>query len=85
MPPISIVLYFLGYDNERTTKITKKVKTEQGSAVVIDIEALHKVLNNPKYADYPVAVYSIIGSFRSGKSFLLNNWIHYIKSQTVSI
>jgi len=49
------------------------------------VEALDKVLNNPRYAKYPVAVYTIIGPYRGGKSFLLNCWMEFISGLKVSI
>jgi len=65
---------------EKATKITKTIKTKNGTQVEIDVKALQSVLKNPKYADYPVAVYSIIGPYRSGKSFLLSCWANFVQS-----
>ena len=70
---------------EKTTKITKTITTEDGKKkVALDEEALRKVLKNPKYAKYRVAVYTIIGPYRSGKSFMLNVWITFIRRSLVS-
>ena len=69
---------------DKITKITKSVKTEHGTNVEFDLEALKKVLKNPKYEHYPVAIYSIIGPFRSGKSFLLSCWTLFNQCLMVS-
>ena len=53
--------------------------------IELDILALISVLRNPNYANYPVAIYSIAGPYRSGKSFLQNLLIHYIQSSQVCI
>ena len=58
-------------------KITKE--SEDSSEISIDIEALEKILNNPNYKDHLVAICTIAGPFRSGKSFLLNLLISYIR------
>ena len=51
--------------------------------MTIDMEALGKVLNNPEYKDHLVAIYSVAGPFRSGKSFLINLLLSRIR-QNVS-
>ena len=60
------------------------VKTEScwrtGEKILqVDLDALRKVLGNPEYKDHFVAIYTIVGPTRSGKSFLLNlfwNFLH---------
>ena len=52
--------------------------------IEIDMKALQQVLKNPKYEHYPVAVYSVIGPFRTGKSFLLSCWTHFVHCFKVS-
>ena len=56
---------------------------EKDSKIKLDITALMIVLRNPKYAIYPVAIYSIAGPYRSGKSFLQNLLIQYIQEHQV--
>ena len=68
----------LGNQNERTVKITKVVQLENARRIAIDVNKLKEVLKNPKYADYPVAIYTVTGPFNTGKSFLLNLWIPFI-------
>ena len=65
----------------QTIKITRQ--SMDGSKVELDIVALMKVLRNPQYVDYYVAICSVIGPFRTGKSFLLNLLIHHIQSYQV--
>ena len=51
--------------------------------IELNMFALMSVLRNPKYANYPVAIYSIAGPYRSGKSFLQNLLIQYIQASQV--
>lgn len=61
-----------------------KITRNNGSNTELDLIALMKILRNPDYADYPIALYSISGPFRSGKSFLLSLLVHYIHNFQVS-
>ena len=56
---------------------------EKDLKVEFDMIALINVLGNPKYENYPVAIYSIAGPCRSGKSFLQNLLMHYIQTSQV--
>ncbi|KAK8782690.1 hypothetical protein V5799_015968 [Amblyomma americanum] len=47
----------------------------------LDIEALEEVLLAEHIWNIPVAVISVAGSFRRGKSFLLNFFIQYLRNQ----
>ena len=78
------MVYLLLFPGSKTTKITKETQTEQGVKIEIDAKALKKVLTNPMYKDFPVAVYSVIGPFRSGKSFLLSCWTLFAQCKIVS-
>jgi len=84
MKGLVLIQLLLKYLLDKTTKITKEIQTENDIKIEIDVKALMKVLKQPQYAKYPVAVYSIIGPFRSGKSFLLSCWTHFVKHLTVS-
>ena len=56
---------------------------KKDSKIKLNITALMFILRNPKYAIYPVAIYSIAGPLRSGKSFLQNLLIQYIQKHQV--
>ncbi|RWS30437.1 atlastin-2-like protein [Leptotrombidium deliense] len=45
----------------------------------LDIDALSSILLRDKVRDKPVAVISIAGDFRKGKSFLLNFFLNYLR------
>ena len=54
-----------------------KLVSKQEDAFVFDVEALREKL--AIYADHKVAVISIAGAFRTGKSFLANWIIRYFE------
>lgn len=59
-------------------QIVQIVTTESGGRQLkLDTEALSSILLQDKVKDKPVAVVSIAGTFRTGKSFLLNFFIRY--------
>ena len=58
-------------------KITKEVPSKNGTKVALDVEKLKKIFY--KYDNYLVAVYAVSGPFRSGKSFLQNLLVCYLK------
>lgn len=63
-------------------QIVQIVKTESGGhQLKLDTEALSSILLQDKVKDKPVAVVSIAGTFRTGKSFLLNFFIRYFSRQ----
>ena len=61
----------------------KKITTEEGCGndrkIILDEKALKSVLKNDKWSNCLVAVYSIAGPYRSGKSFLLSLLYRYLK------
>lgn len=46
--------------------------------------ALEKILMDENLRDKPVAVISINGKYREGKSFLLNLLLHYLERKVIS-
>ena len=57
--------------------ITKKKRFE------FHWDAIQKIFSQPEIADKPVALYSICGKRRSGKSFLLNLLLRYLEAGQV--
>nr|XP_039274806.1 atlastin-3-like [Styela clava] len=49
--------------------------------LVIDEEALTTILTNPEVSELPVALLSVSGAFRKGKSFLLNFFLRYMRQK----
>ncbi|CAK8681927.1 unnamed protein product [Clavelina lepadiformis] len=60
------------------TEAINITKRENGK-INLDKNALGEVLGNPKVKKYPVAIYSVAGPFRTGKSFLLNLFVRYLQ------
>ena len=52
---------------------------------IVNEEAIKSVFNQQNYSHLPVALYSISGKRRGGKSFLLHLFMHYIEQNGVSI
>ena len=48
------------------------------SDILYDETAIRNLFLDPKLADRNVVVFSIIGSFRKGKSFLINYALRYL-------
>ena len=62
-------------------QLTKTQLSQTGETILqIDVKAVNEVLGNPEYQDHYVAIYTIAGPSRSGKSFLLSLLYHYLKS-----
>ncbi len=47
-------------------------------------ENLKNILTNPTAANKPIIIISIVGAFRTGKSFLLNTFLQYLKSNQIT-
>ncbi|XP_076810072.1 atlastin-3-like [Clavelina lepadiformis] len=79
------VLEFLKKDEKlcSTTSLNKteaiNITKRENGKINLDKSVLEKVLGNPKVAKYPVAIYSVAGPFRTGKSFLLNLFVRYLE------
>lgn len=54
---------------------------DQGDTLTLNTEVLERILNRPDVRDRKLAVISITGAVRKGKSFLLNFFLRYLKSQ----
>ena len=59
-------------------KITKETPSENGPKVTLDVLLLKQIFC--KYKNYLAAVYTVSGPFRTGKSFLQNLLVRYLKS-----
>lgn len=57
------------------------VSIGQDRTVELNTKELERILLSPKVKDKAVAVVSIIGAFRKGKSFLLNFLLRYLRSR----
>uniref|UniRef100_A0A183C8M9 GB1/RHD3-type G domain-containing protein n=1 Tax=Globodera pallida TaxID=36090 RepID=A0A183C8M9_GLOPA len=49
---------------------------------VINSEAINRILHDPRYADKRVRLVSVAGAFRTGKSFILNFFLRYLRWRT---
>lgn len=58
------------------------VRLERGSPCNLDIAALRKVLLADNVKNLPVMVVSVAGTFRKGKSFLMNFFLRYMRNRT---
>ena len=67
------------------TKIAEQKRTAGKQTLVLNTEALQKVLKHPDCRDLPVVVICLVGPFRTGKSFFLNLFLHYIERHKLKI
>ncbi|XP_039255993.2 uncharacterized protein LOC120332744 [Styela clava] len=58
----------------------KVIDIEDGK-VILNSEEFEKVLNQPEIGNRPIAVISIAGTFRRGKSFILNFLLRYVRNK----
>ena len=54
--------------------------SEEGTVELLE-DNLKKILQHPDVKDKPVAVVTVAGPFRKGKSFLLNHFVNYLGCQ----
>lgn len=59
------------------------IESEGGKPIQVKVDALKEVLCHPDAVNIPVAIYSIAGPFGTGKSFLLNCFLHLLHQQSV--
>nr|XP_039260690.1 atlastin-2-like [Styela clava]XP_039260691.1 atlastin-2-like [Styela clava] len=45
----------------------------------LNLDALKRILSNPLIGDKPISIISVAGQYRTGKSFLLNFFIRYLR------
>ncbi|CAK8689021.1 unnamed protein product [Clavelina lepadiformis] len=61
-------------------KITRK--DNEPDEIKLDEEALAEVFQHKDVANLPIVLYSVVGPYRSGKSFLLNLFLRFMKLRT---
>nr|XP_039259585.1 atlastin-2-like [Styela clava] len=54
---------------------------EEDSHLQLNLDALKIVLSNPLIGDKPISIISVAGQYRTGKSFLLNFFIRYLRNK----
>ena len=66
-------------------QLTKRRKRDNaGNEILqVDMEAVNSVLGNPRYKDCYAVIYTIAGPSRSGKSFLLSLFWHFLQRNEV--
>ena len=62
------------------------LKKNENGEIELDFEKLKNILRNPDFENHHVALLSILGPYRSGKSFLLSllKHFHHNRQQQVS-
>ncbi|CAK8681919.1 unnamed protein product [Clavelina lepadiformis] len=66
-----------------SSEVINIIKKENGKTA-LNKDAVERVLGNPNVAKYPVAVYSVAGPFRTGKSFLFNLFVRYLEGKSLN-
>lgn len=57
------------------------ILTDEVNSFILDDKALSAILLRPDVAERSVAIISIAGAFRKGKSFLLNFFLRFLQTQ----
>ena len=72
------------FQQGKVVKITKEILSKNGkeTKLTLDIDMLKEIFG--KYENYLVAVYTVTGPFRTGKSFLQNLFVRYLKNLQLS-
>lgn len=73
-------MFFVAMESGKALQIVKLDKHK----FELDLNLLEEVLHNPEIRDRKVALISIAGAYRKGKSFLLGFFLRYLYA-TVSI
>jgi len=55
-----------------------QLSTGNNSKISVNEEVIRNLFLNPKLKDRQVVVFSIVGAFRKGKSFLMNYLLRYL-------
>lgn len=61
-------------------QIVKVNDQDPEHSYILDEDALSKILNKDSIRDKPIAIISVAGAFRKGKSFLLNFLLRYLEA-----
>lgn len=69
-------------DPRDTGRPIQILRLEGGSRFFLDIGQLQRILLDDSVKNLPVAVVSVAGAFRKGKSFLLNFFLEYMRNRT---
>lgn len=57
------------------------IRIKDDGGFELDKDAMQRILQSPDVQDKPVAVVSVAGAFRKGKSFLLNFFLRYMHNE----
>ena len=71
--------------NREVTKIANSTTIAERATLVLNTDNLQIVLKHPDCRDLPVVVICLAGPFRTGKSFFLNLFLHYIVRHKLKI
>lgn len=61
------------------------LKTCKKDKLQWDMNALDKILNAPEVQDHEIAIITVAGGFRKGKSFILNYFLRYLYAKVKKI
>jgi len=73
------------YSGTKGVGAVQIVLSDEEHTFELDEIALEKVLLREDIKDLPVAVVSVAGAFRKGKSFLLDFFIRYLRAEVRSL
>ncbi|XP_076825203.1 atlastin-2-like isoform X2 [Clavelina lepadiformis] len=65
------------FQQQGSSQDVVNILKEEDGQLMLDLEALKNVLMQESVADLPVAIYSIAGTYQTGKSLLLNLFVRY--------
>lgn len=78
-------VYFICPESDVDVGHPVQVVTNEDHVMKLDEEALKRILFHEKYRDLPVAVVSVAGAYRTGKSFLLDFFLRYASHVEVDV
>nr|XP_039256692.1 atlastin-like isoform X1 [Styela clava] len=73
--------YFHDFNPDPNGEVVQILKQDEDNKLVLDQNALVGMLRHPSIGNRPVSIITIAGPFRTGKSFMMNFFLRYLRNK----